>query len=98
LKYSLSIRKEAEADIAEAYQYYESCRENLGSDFMLCIEESFSRIQKNPKQYKVIYKNVHRALVKRFPYGVYYVVLKKTISVLSVMHARKNPGHWQARS
>jgi plasmid stabilization system protein ParE len=98
LKYSLSIRKEAEADIAEAYQYYESCRENLGLDFMLCIEESFSRIQKNPKQYKVIYKNVHRALVKRFPYGVYYVVLEKTISVLSVMHARKNPGHWQARS
>ncbi|GAH43950.1 unnamed protein product, partial [marine sediment metagenome] len=84
MKYSLSIRKEAEADIAEAYQYYETCRENLGSDFMLCIEESFSRIQKNPKQYKVIYKNVHRALVKRFPYGIYYVVLKKTISVLSV--------------
>jgi hypothetical protein len=43
--YKLSIRAEAEADIAEAYQYYESCREGLGADFMLCIDESISRIQ-----------------------------------------------------
>ncbi len=71
MTYSLSIRKEAEADIAEAYQYYESCIENLGSDFILCIEESISRIEKNPRQYKTIYKNVHRALVRRFPYGIY---------------------------
>ena len=49
MTFSLSIRKEAESDIAEAYQYYEGCRENLGSDFVLCIEESISRIQKNPR-------------------------------------------------
>jgi plasmid stabilization system protein ParE len=98
LTYSLSIRKEAEADIAEAYQYYESCRENLGSDFILCIEESISRIKKNPRQYKIIYKNVHRALVRRFPYGIYYILKDDRIIILGVLHARKNPKHWQTRS
>ena len=29
MTFYLSIRKEAESDIAEAYQYYEGCRENL---------------------------------------------------------------------
>ena len=96
--YSLSIRKEAEADIAEAFQYYEHCRDNLGSDFVLCIEESLSRIKKNPKQYKTIYKHVHRALVRRFPYGVYYVVNNTQIVIIGVVHARKNPKHWQARA
>ncbi len=98
MTYSLSIRKEAESDIAEAYQYYEGCRENLGSDFVLCIEESISRIQKNPRQYKTLYKNVHRALVRRFPYGVYYVLIDTKIIVIGLIHARKNPKHWQARS
>lgn len=93
-----SIRKEAEDDMAEAYEYYESCRENLGSDFLLCIEESFARIAKNPNQYKPIYKDVHRALVRRFPYGVYYVVIEKQISIIGVVHARKNPKHWQERT
>ena len=97
-KYTLSIRKEAEADIAEAYQYYESCRSNLGADFILCIEESIARIQKNPKQYKRIYKKVQRALVRRFPYGIYYVIVKENISVIGVLHARKNPLHWESRS
>jgi len=82
----------------EAYDYYEACRENLGSDFLLCIEEAFARIAKNPNQYKPIYENVHRALVRRFPYGVYYVVIKDKISIIGVVHARKSPEHWQART
>ena len=96
--YALSIRKEAEVDIAEAYQYYESCRTDLGSDFVLCIEESLARIQKNPKQYERIYKRVHRALVRRFPFGIYYVIDQENISVIGVLHARKNPLHLQSRS
>ena len=98
MSYSLSIRKEAEADIAEAYQYYESCRENLGSEFILCIDESISRIENNPRQYKTIHKNVHRALVRKFPYGIYYVLINEQIVILGVLHARKNPKHWQSRS
>ncbi len=97
MNYSLSIRKEAESDIAEAYQYYEACRENLGSDFMLCLDESIFRIQKNPRQYKTIVKNVHRALLRRFPYGIYYVLVDDQIVIIGVMHARKNPRHWEER-
>ncbi len=98
MPYSLSIRKETEADIAEAYQYYESCQENLGSDFINSIDESISRIQNNPRQYKIIHRNVHRALVRRFPYGIYYVLIDSKISIIAVLHARKNPKHWQERS
>ncbi len=98
MPYSLSIRKETEADIAEAYQYYESCQENLGSDFINSIDESISRIQNNPRQYKIIHRNVHRALVRRFPYGIYYVLIDSKISIIAVLHARKNPKPWQERS
>lgn len=97
MKYSLLIRKEAEADIAEAYQYYESCRENLGSDFLLCLEEVFARITKNPSQFQPVYKHIHRALPKRFPYGIYYLALESTILVIGVIHVRRSPSHWKKR-
>lgn len=97
MSYSLTIRQEAEADISEAFQYYESCRDNLGSDFLLCIEASLFRIQKNPQQYQNVYKNVHRALVPRFPYGIYYTRLDQNLIVLAVIHARRNPEHWKKR-
>ena len=97
MAYNLSIRKEAEADIAEAYQYYEDCRPNLGSTFLICIDETISRIERNPRQNRVIGKDIRRALVKRFTYGVFYTLNGNEIIVLAVAHARRNPAHWQSR-
>lgn len=34
----LIIEPEAEADIADAYRWYEERRSGLGDDFVLCIE------------------------------------------------------------
>ena len=98
MAYTLSIRKEAEADIAEAYQYYESCREGLGAEFMSSIYEAISRIQNNPKQFRSVLDAVRRALVRKFTYGVYYTINRNEIIVLAVIHARRNPKHWQSRS
>ena len=98
MTYKLSIRKEAEADIAEAYQYYEDCQAGLGSAFMTSIDESVSRIKGNPLQYKVVGKKIRRVLVKRFTYGVFYTLNEDEIIVLAVAHARRNPKHWQSRS
>ena len=98
MAYTLSIRKEAEADIAEAFQYYESCRENLGTEFLSCIDEAISRINHNPKQFRTVLDNVRRALVKRFLYGIYYTINENEIIVLAVVHARRNPKHWKSRS
>ena len=98
MAYILSIRKEAEADIAEAYQYYESCREGLGADFISCIDEAISRVQNNPKQFRTVLDKVRRALVRKFLYGIYYTIHENEIIVLAVVHARRNPKHWQSRS
>ena len=98
MAYKLSIRKEAEADIAEAYRYYENCRENLGEEFILCIDEATSRIQNNPKQFRTVLEEIRRALVKKFLYGIYYTINENEIIVLAVVHVRRNPKHWQSRS
>ena len=98
MEYEIHLRKEAEADLTEAYEYYENCRENLGSDFLLCVEETLSRISKNPNNNKIVYKEVRRALVKRFPYGVFYIVQGLDILVIGVLHARKSPSHGQKRT
>ena len=98
MAYKLSIRKEAEADIAEAYRYYESSRENLGEEFILCVDEAISRIQNNPKQFRAVLDAVRRAFVRKFLYGIYYTINESEIIVLAVVHARRNPKHWQSRS
>jgi len=46
MNYSLTVRKEAESDIKAAYQYFENQRLGLGHDFLLCIEEGLSKIER----------------------------------------------------
>ena len=96
--YQLSVRKEAESDLREAYSYYESCRKNLGSDLLLCVEAIFERIKRNPNQYRILFKNIRRVTVQRFPYCIYYVIQNNSVVVLAVLHARKNPISWQERT
>lgn len=92
------IRPEAESDIEDAYLWYESQRKGLGESFLLCIEEALSRASRNPTICSVVYKKVRRVLIRRFPFGVFFIVSETSISVLAVLHARRDPKAWKSRT
>ena len=92
------IRPEAESDIKDAYEWYEAQRKGLGEGFLLCIEEALSRASRNPEIYSVVYKQVRRVLIHRFPFGVFFIEGEESISVLAVLHARRNPKTWKGRT
>jgi len=98
VKYSLTIRKEAESDINNAFDYYENKRIGLGHDFLLCVEEALSKIERNPLHYKNIYKELRRIAVYRFPYPIFYLVQSQSIIVTAVFHARQDPQLWNDRA
>ncbi len=91
------IRPEAESDIKDAYQWYEAQRKGLGESFLLCVEEALSRVSRNPAIYSVVYKEIRRALIHRFPFGVFFIDGSESISILAVLHARRNPKMWKGR-
>ncbi len=92
------VRPEAESDIKDAYEWYEAQRKGLGENFLLCIEEALSRASRNPAMYSVIHKEVRRILIHRFPFGVFFIEGEEDISVLAVLHARRNPKTWKGRT
>ena len=48
MTYEVLLRPEAEADIHESYQWYESQIEGLGEEFLRIVDASLSLIQRNP--------------------------------------------------
>jgi plasmid stabilization system protein ParE len=94
----LIIRPAAEADLADAKDWYDGRREGLGDEFLLCVEEALGRLTRAPEAHAVLKKGVRRALVRRFPYGIFYRVEADHIAVLAVFHNRRDPRHWQARA
>lgn len=93
----LIIRPEAEADIAEAFGWYEARISGLGSEFLLVLDAVFNSILRDPDVYPQVYKQVRRALTRRFPFAVFFLAEKNRVVVLSVFHVRRNPRVWKKR-
>ena len=98
MKPAVLIRPEAEADLDEAYRWYEQQREGLGADFLLCFEEALEQIRLTPEIYPIVYKQVRRGFIQRFPYGLYYLLESNTIVVMAVFHVSRDPRRWHSRT
>ena len=56
---------EADAELAEARQWYAHQRADLDIEFMERIDDALSRIINNPQLYPVVYRSLRRAVVRR---------------------------------
>jgi plasmid stabilization system protein ParE len=98
MKRQILIRPEAEAEIVEAYRWYEDKRDALGSDFLLCVEDGLDKIRNDPEMYPIVHRHIRRLLIRRFPYGIFYTAEKNLITVLAVFHGHRDPKQWKSRS
>jgi plasmid stabilization system protein ParE len=94
----LVFHPDVQGEIDDAYRWYEQQRAGLGDDFLAALEEVFDRLRQTPEAHQVIYRDVRRALPRRFPYGVYYRVHADRVEVIAVQHSRRDPADWQSRA
>lgn len=96
--YSIVIRPEAERDLNEAYRWYEQQLEGLGQEFIICIDAALSVIQRTPKIFPKIHKDIRRALIRRFPYGIFYIYERDKVIVLAFLHTSRDPVRFESRA
>ena len=93
----LVFRPEAEAELLDARAWYEGERVGLGAIFAAAVETTVTAILRNPLAYPRVRGDTRRALVRRFPYAVYFRPIDDAIIVLAVLHGRRSPRHWRSR-
>jgi len=94
----VAFRPQADAEVREAGWWYEERRSGLGAKFAAAVEEAVARITENPLAFPCVRGETRRAILRRFPYGLYFRVLRDEVIVLAVIHGRRHPRRWQLRS
>lgn len=89
------IRPKAATQIAEAQIWYNTKKQGLGEAFLVALEDVFQIIISNPLIFQVKHKQIRCGLLKRFPYGVFYLIDSTRIVVVSVFHLSMNPAKWK---
>lgn len=96
-EYRLVAEPRADLDVAAAYQWYESERAGLGLEFLHRLRTAYDRIGDDPFKYRELESGIRRALIRRFPYAVYFAVEIDVVVILAVLHVSRDPAEWQRR-
>lgn len=93
----ITVRPEAEAEIQEAYDWYNLQYPGLGDEFLDHVDVAFEKISQYPNSAPIVYRDIRRYLVERFPHSILYIVEPTLIVVLAVYHGRRSPVGWKDR-
>ncbi|NND61353.1 MAG: type II toxin-antitoxin system RelE/ParE family toxin [Gammaproteobacteria bacterium] len=98
MKLDIRVRPAAESDVEELFHWYEEQSPGLGRRFVNELDVVYARIQVTPRIYATLYRGIRRAMLKRFPVGVFYVEKESVVKVVAVNHLARNPSVWQRRN
>jgi plasmid stabilization system protein ParE len=95
---TVRLREEADWDLTAAASWYEQQRKGLGHEFLDEALSAFQLVAKQPLSYPVVHRDTRRALMTRFPFGIYFRVEQSQIIVVAVLHGSRHPRRWQSRT
>jgi toxin ParE1/3/4 len=94
---SLRVLPRAEAELAEAIDWYEARRPGLGADLLELAAKAFERIVEAPNQlatWRTGRREYSRFLIDRFPYAVLFTYDDVEVVIVAFAHCRRKPGYW----
>jgi plasmid stabilization system protein ParE len=92
------LTPEAEADLAEAQNWYRQRGTQVTRDFRQAVQAGLELIERHPMGHPTVYRNVRRVLLHRFPYSLFYFIDGDIAVVIGCFHGARDPRIWQDRS
>jgi plasmid stabilization system protein ParE len=90
MRFQLVITDEAEADIRDAFRWYDEQQAGLGARFVDAIGQRLAFIEQQALAITIVDHDIRRAVVSRFPYHIYFTVNGRHANILAVWHGRRD--------
>jgi plasmid stabilization system protein ParE len=92
-----TFHPDADAEVTEAAEYYESRSLGLGSELLGEVEKALGQISTNPEACQRIGRRARRKSLWRFPYNLVYAVYPDRIRIVAFAHQKRRPYYWRKR-
>jgi len=97
LIFPVIILHEAELELQETIEYYDSKSSGLGMDFADEMRKAVQIIQQYPERQALQNDKTRRILTNRFPYQIIYTMFQNEIWIIAFANQRRKPGYWEKR-
>jgi plasmid stabilization system protein ParE len=93
MTYELRVRPRALVEIRAILQ--DHARLGYAASFLTELDHVFEALRAMPRRFPAVTGQVHRALIRRHPYAVFFRIRAVPIVVvLAVLHQRRDPQTW----
>jgi toxin ParE1/3/4 len=93
----VEFHPEAQAEAENAQIWYEERSLIAAASFLRELSDAVRRAAENPDRYPTFVAGIHRVVLDRFPFTVFYRVKADTLLVVAVAHQKRRPGYWKSR-
>ena len=97
MKRIVVLRRAAVEELARARRWYDDRRAGVGDELVACVDAVIQQAVIAPETCARVHREVRRVLVRRFPYGVFFLAEDDRIVVLAIFHAHRDPAVWKRR-
>jgi plasmid stabilization system protein ParE len=94
----VAIAPEAESEIYDAAQFYDTESSGLGADFVSEVMEAVDWIELYPEHGELFRSRFRRKVLRTFPYSLFYSVRKDSVRILAVAHQKRRPFYLRRRT
>ena len=91
------VHPEAEEELRSSAEFYESRATGLGARFLDEIEKGYLAISESPLTWPGLSSDIRRYQLKKFPFGLLYLIREDHVFVVAVMHLYRQPDYWKSR-
>ncbi|MCI0359901.1 MAG: hypothetical protein L0211_15600 [Planctomycetaceae bacterium] len=91
------IEQLALLELEQGRSWYESKLAGLGFEFVTEVDATIARIRESPEMYACHKKEFRQALVRRFPFAIYYEFQSGTVTIYSIFNCSQDPAKLDER-
>ena len=97
MKRRIRLRRPVVRDLSQAADWYDSQQFGLGAEFLRVTFEGFDTISERAESFPIVEQAVRRALMRRFPYAIYFLPESSAVTILAVLHTARPRRTWRRR-
>ena len=90
---NIILSEQAQKELADAVEYYNVQKENLGYEFKILVDENINLIERSPLLYPVVDEPLRRKILSRFSYSIFFFIdeIENLILIISISHQNRKP-------
>lgn len=94
----LIVTRDARADIADAVAWYRERSPESADRLRTELESVYASLVEYPEMYPIVYRRFRRALLRKFPFAVFFVIEPDSVLIVAVTHQARDENAWKRRS